>query len=78
MTHTQTTYINCIALRAGKKGASVFGKSATGLTLGTYLILLSIKQSGIIYHFSSLWYDMTWDSTQVSRDIVAVHLNVKS
>ena len=21
MTHTQTTYINCIALRAGKKGA---------------------------------------------------------
>ena len=40
MTHTQTTYINCIALRAGKKGArpaevgalaSVFEKSATEL-----------------------------------------------
>ena len=40
MTHTQTTYINCIALRAGKKGArpaevealaSVFEKSATVL-----------------------------------------------
>ena len=38
MTHTQTTYINHIALRAGKKGAnpaeigvlaSVFEKSAT-------------------------------------------------
>ena len=40
MTHTQTTYINGIALRAGKKGvcpvevgvlASVFKKSATEL-----------------------------------------------
>ena len=40
MSHTQTTYINCIALRAGKKGArpvevgalaSVFEKSATEL-----------------------------------------------
>ena len=40
MTHTQTTHINCIALRAGKKGArpaevgalaSVFEKSATEL-----------------------------------------------
>ena len=40
MTHTQTTYINCIALRAGKKGAhpaevgalaSMFEKSATEL-----------------------------------------------
>ena len=40
MTHTQTTYINRIALRAGKKGArptevgalaSVFKKSATEL-----------------------------------------------
>ena len=40
MTHTQTTYINCIALHAGKKGArpaevgaqaSVFEKSATEL-----------------------------------------------
>ena len=40
MTHTQTTYINCITLRAGKKGArpaevgalaSVFEKSATEL-----------------------------------------------
>ena len=50
MTHTQTTYINCIALRAGKKGArpadvgalaSVFEKSATELKLK----LLKCKQT---------------------------------
>ena len=34
-----------------------------------YLILLSVKQGGIKYHFSSLWYDTTWDWTQVSRTI---------
>ena len=38
-------------------------------TLDTYLILLSVKQGGIKYHFSSLWYDMTWDWTQISRTI---------
>ena len=47
MTHTQTTYINCIALRAGKKGAhhaevralaSVFEKSATELKLKQKLL----------------------------------------
>ena len=31
MTHTQTTYTNCIALRAGKKGACPAEKSATEL-----------------------------------------------
>ena len=50
MTHTQTTYINCIALRVGKKGAhpaevgalaSVFEKSATELKLK----LLKCKQT---------------------------------
>ena len=47
MTHTQTTYINRIALRAGKKGArpaevgaldSVFEKSATELKLKQKLL----------------------------------------
>ena len=47
MTHTQTTYINCIALRAGKKGArpaevgalaSMFKKSATELKLKQKLL----------------------------------------
>ena len=35
-------------------------------TLDPYLIILSVKQGGIKYHFLSLWYDSTWDWTQVS------------
>ena len=31
--------------------------------------MLSVKQGGIEYHFKSLWYDSTWDWTQVSRAI---------
>ncbi len=31
------------------------------LTLDPYLIMLSVKQGGIKYHFLSLWYDSTWD-----------------
>ena len=31
--------------------------------------MLSAKQGGIKYHFLSLWYDLTWDWTQVSRAI---------
>ena len=34
-------------------------------TLDPYLIMLSVKQGGI----KSLWYDSTWDWTQVSRAI---------
>ena len=30
-------------------------------TLNTYLILLSVKQAGIKYHFSSVCYDAPWD-----------------
>ena len=30
-------------------------------TLDLYLIMLSVKQGGIKYHFLSLWYDSTWD-----------------
>ena len=32
-------------------------------TLDPYLIMLSAQQSGIKYHFLSLWYDSTWDWT---------------
>ena len=38
-------------------------------TLDTYLILLSVKQEVINYHFKSLWYDATKDRTQVFRAI---------
>ena len=38
-------------------------------TLDLYLIMLSVKQGGIKYHFLSLWYDLTWDWTLVSRAI---------
>ena len=31
--------------------------------------MLSVKQRGIKYHFLSLWYDSTWDRTQVSQAI---------
>ena len=31
--------------------------------------MLSIKQGGTKYHFSSLWYDSTWDWTPVSQTI---------
>ena len=31
--------------------------------------MLSVKQGGVKYHFLSLWYDSTWDWTQVSRAI---------
>ena len=30
------------------------------ITLDTYLIMLSVKQGGIKYHFLSLWYDSIW------------------
>ena len=38
-------------------------------TLDTYLIILSVKQRGIKYHFLSLWYDSTRDWTQIDRAI---------
>ena len=36
-------------------------------TLDPYLIMLIFKQGGIKNHFLSLWYDSTWDLTQVFR-----------
>ena len=31
--------------------------------------MLSVKQGGIKYYSLSLWYDLTWDWTQVFRAI---------
>ena len=46
-----------------------WGRYSIPLTLEPYLIWMSVKQGGIKYHFLSLWYDSTWDWTQVSRAI---------
>ena len=46
-------------------------------TLDPYLIMPSVKQGGIKYHFLSLWYDSTWDWTQVSWAI-GEHSNRKA
>ena len=37
--------------------------------LDPQLVMLSVKQGGIKYHFLSLWYDWNWDWTPVSRTI---------
>ena len=51
-----------------REGATPF-PGLLHFTLDPYLIMLSVKQGGIKYHFLSLWYDSTWDSTPVSRTI---------
>ena len=51
------------------EGATPFAGSLHFI-LDTYLIImLSIKQGSIKYHFLSLWYDSTYDWTLVSRTI---------
>ena len=40
--------------------------------------MLSVKQGGIKYHFLSLWYDSTWDWTQVSLAIGEHYPNVST
>ena len=37
--------------------------------------MLSVKQGGIKYHFMSLWYDLAWDWTPVSR-IIGEHCKI--
>ena len=39
------------------------------LNLDQYLIMLSVKQVGVKYHFLSLWHDLAWDWTLVSQVI---------
>ena len=47
----------------------VQGRTIFNFTLDHYLIVLNAKQGGIKYHFLSLWHDLTWDWTLVSRII---------
>ena len=46
--------------RVVRVGATLF-PGLLHFTLDPYLIMLSFKQGGIMYHFLSLWYDSTWD-----------------
>ena len=59
------------------RGGRYFFPGLLYFTLDLYLIMLSVKQGGIKYHFLSLWYDSTWDWTQVSRAI-GEHSNCKA
>ena len=63
-THLQVTEI----YYATGKGTTLF-LGLLHFTLDTYLIMLSVKQGNIKYHFLSLWYDLTWDWTLVSKTI---------
>ena len=42
------------------EGATPF-PGLSHFSLDPYLILLSVNQGGIKYHFLSLWYNLTWD-----------------
>ena len=42
------------------EGATLF-PGLLHFTLDPYLIIHSVKQGGIRYHFVRLWYDTTWD-----------------
>ena len=48
------------------KGATPF-PGLLHFTLDPYLIMLSVKQGGIKYHFLSLWYDSTWANGEHSN-----------
>ena len=51
-----------------REGATPFPE-LLHFTLDLYLMILSVKQGDIKYHFLSLWYDSTWDWTPISRTI---------
>ena len=55
-----------IATTPRYRGRCYFFPEIAPLTFDSYLIMLSVKQGGINYHFLRLWYDMTWDWTRVS------------
>ena len=50
-----------IATTPGCRAGATSFSGLLHFILDTYLIMLSVKQGGIKYHFLSLWYDSTWD-----------------
>ena len=63
-----------IATRPWYKGGRYFFLWIGPLTLYTYLIMLSVKQWGIKYHFFRLWYNSAWDWTLASQ-VIGEHSN---
>ena len=51
-----------------REGATPF-PGLLHFTFDPYLIMMSVKQSGIKYNYLSLWYDLTWDWTLVFQTI---------
>ena len=52
-----------IATIPRRRGSATLFPGSLHFTFDPHLIMLSIKQGGIKYHFLSLWYDSTWDWT---------------
>ena len=65
--HPKASYSIVTTLRC--RGGCYSFPWIASLTLDPYLIMLSVKQGGIKYHFLSLWYDSTLDWNSISRTI---------
>ena len=63
---TRTPPFQKLSYRSVGEDANPF-PGLINFTLDKYFINLCVKQRSIKYHFLSLWYDMTWDLTLVSR-----------
>ena len=53
----------------GVRVGAIFTQEKLHFILDTYLIMLSIEQGIIKYHFFNLWYNTTWNWTLISRAI---------
>ena len=59
-THMYTKLFDSLLYKGVGEGATPF-PGLLYFTLDPYLIMPSVNQGGIKYHFLSLWYDSTWD-----------------
>ena len=56
------------------EGATPFS-GLLNFTLDPYLIMLSVKQGGIKYHFLRLWYDSTWKDDRKWNIHLIIYMN---
>ena len=64
---TQRSFFQQLLHRCVMEGTIPF-PGLLHFTLSTYLIMLSVNQGGIKYHFLSHWNESTWDWTSVLLD----------